>query len=91
MMMVKYQWIEALQDGDGTDGSIVLHLINILGLRKKRLSVKVLDTISPEEISKNGWDRKDVSQQSEASVRAAMAEEAWWNLSRIKKSIVMRN
>ena len=60
-----------------TDGSIVLHLINILGLRKKRLSVKVLDTISSEDISKNSWDRKDVSQQSEASVRAAMAEETW--------------
>ena len=60
-----------------TDGSIVLHLINILGLRKKRLSVKVLSTISAEEISKNDWNRKDVSQQSEESIRAAMSEEDW--------------
>jgi len=51
--------------------------MNILGLRKKRLSVKVLSTISAEEISKNDWDRKEVAQQSEASVRAAMAEEVW--------------
>ena len=30
-----------------------------------------------EEISKNDWDRKDVSQQSETSIRAAMSEEEW--------------
>jgi len=58
-------------------GSIVKHLINILGFRKKRLSVKVLNTISPEEICKNDWNRKDVSQQSETSIRAAMSEDEW--------------
>lgn len=60
-----------------TDGFIVKHLTKILGYRGKRLSVKVLNTISPEEISKNNWDRKDVAQQSEKSIREAMSETNW--------------
>ena len=60
-----------------TDGFIVKHLTKILGYRGKRLSVKVLNTITPEEISKNNWDRKDVSQQSERSIRKAMSETDW--------------
>jgi len=60
-----------------TDGFIVKHLTKILGYRGKRLSVKVLSTITPEEISKNKWNRKDVSQQSERSIRAAMSETDW--------------
>ena len=55
-----------------TDGSAIQHLINILGLRKKRLNVKVLNEITPEEISKKNWTRKDVSQQSETNIRKAL-------------------
>ena len=60
-----------------TDGSVVKHVIRILGLRRKKLSVKVLREITPEEISKNNWNRKDLSQQSETSIRAAMLENDW--------------
>ena len=60
-----------------TDGPVVTHVMNILGLRGKRLHVKVLPTITPEEISKNNWTRKEVSQASEASIRAAMSEDDW--------------
>jgi len=60
-----------------TDGSIITHLMSILGLRGKRLRVKVLHTITPEEISKNKWTRKEVSQNSEASIRAAMLDDNW--------------
>ena len=61
-----------------TDGeSIITHLMNILGLRGKRLHVKVLNTITPEEISKNNWTRKEVSKNSEASLRAAMLKADW--------------
>lgn len=60
-----------------TDGSIITHLMSILGLRGKMLRVKVLHTITPEEISKNNWTRKEVSQNSEASIRAAMLEDDW--------------
>lgn len=59
------------------DGFIVNHLINIFGFRGKKLSVKVLSEITPEEISKNNWTRKDVSQQSETSIRAAMLDNDW--------------
>jgi 1-acyl-sn-glycerol-3-phosphate acyltransferase len=60
-----------------TDGYVVKHLISILGLRRKKLSVRVLREITPEEISKNNWNRKDLSQQSERSIRAAMLENDW--------------
>lgn len=60
-----------------TDGSVVKHLINILGLRRKRLSVRILEAITPEEIGKNNWNRKDLSQQSERSIRSAMLEINW--------------
>ncbi len=60
-----------------TDGSVVKHVISILGLRRKKLSVRVLREITPEEISKNNWSRKDLSQQSETSIRAAMSENDW--------------
>jgi 1-acyl-sn-glycerol-3-phosphate acyltransferase len=60
-----------------TDGSVVQHLISVLGLRRKKLSVRVLRAITPEEISKNNWNRKDMSQQSETSIRAAMLENDW--------------
>ena len=60
-----------------TDGPIITHLMSVLGLRGKRLHVKVLKTITPEEISKNNWTRKEVSQTSEASIRAAMLEDVW--------------
>ena len=59
------------------DGFIVNHLTTIFGLRRKRLSVKVLKEITPEEIRKNNWSRKDVSQQSETLIRAAMLENDW--------------
>jgi 1-acyl-sn-glycerol-3-phosphate acyltransferase len=62
-----------------TDGSIITHLMSILGLRGKKLRVKVLHTITPEEISKNNWTRKEVSQNSEASIRAAMLEDDWYS------------
>jgi len=60
-----------------TDGSVVQHLISVLGLRRKKLSVRVLRAITPEEISKNNLNRKDLSQQSETSIRAAMLENDW--------------
>ena len=60
-----------------TDGSVIKHLLNVLGLRRKKLSVTVLKTITPEEIRKNKWNRKDISQQSETSIRAAMLENDW--------------
>ena len=59
------------------DGFIVSHLTKLLGYRGKRLSVKVLKTITPEEIRKNNWNRKDVAQQSEKSIREAMSETDW--------------
>jgi len=59
------------------DGSVVKHLISVLGLRRKKLSVKILKGITPEEISKNNWNRKDLSQQSETSIREAMLENNW--------------
>ena len=60
-----------------TEGPVVPHVMKILGLRGKKLRVKVLPTITPEEISKNNWTRKEVSQTSEASIRAAMSEDDW--------------
>ena len=60
-----------------SEGAVIKHLIGVLGLRRKKLSVRVLRTITPEEISKNKWDRKDMSQQSETSIRAAMLENDW--------------
>ena len=60
-----------------TDGSVITHLISVLGLRRKKLSVRFLKTITPEEISKNNWNRKDLSQQSETSIREAMLENNW--------------
>lgn len=61
-----------------TEGSAIQHLINILGLRKKRLHVKVLSEITPEEISKKNWTRKDISQQSETNIRKALLENDWY-------------
>jgi len=59
-------------------GSVVEHLSNLLGLRKKVLVVKVLETISAEEIAEKNWTRKEVAQRSEELIRAAMNDDAGW-------------
>ena len=59
-------------------GSIVKHLSDLLGLRKKRLVVKVLEPISAEEIAEKNWTRKEVSQRSEDLIREALEDETSW-------------
>ena len=59
-------------------GSVVEHLSNLLGLRKKVLVVKVLEPISAEEIAQKNWTRKEVSQRSEDLIREAMNDDAGW-------------
>lgn len=59
-------------------GSVVEHLSNLLGLRKKVLVVKVLECISAEEIAQKNWTRKEVSQRSEDLIREAMNDDAGW-------------
>ena len=59
-------------------GSIVEHLSNLLGLRKKVLVVKVLEPISAEEIVEKNWTRKEVSQRSEDLIRAALDDDGGW-------------
>lgn len=59
-------------------GSVVEHLSNLLGLRKKVLVVKVLEPISAEEIAEKNWTRKEVSQRSEDLIREAMNDDAGW-------------
>ena len=60
------------------NGSIVKHLSALLGLRKKRLVVKVLDPITHKEIAEKSWTRKEVSQRSEDMIREALDEENSW-------------
>ena len=59
-------------------GSVVEHLSNLLGLRKKVLVVKVLEPISVEEIAEKNWTRKEVAQRSEDLIREAMNDDAGW-------------
>lgn len=59
-------------------GSIVQHLSNLLGLRKKRLVVKVLAPISAAEIAEKNWTRKEVCQQSEAMIRRTLEDDTIW-------------
>ena len=59
-------------------GSVVEHLSNLLGLRKKVLVVKVLEPISAEEIVEKNWTRKEVSQRSEDLIREAMNDYGGW-------------
>lgn len=59
-------------------GSIVQHLSNLLGLRKKRLVVKVLAPISAAEITEKNWTRKEVSQQSEDMIRRTLEDDTIW-------------
>lgn len=59
-------------------GSIVKHLSDLLGLKKKRLVVKVLEPISVEEIAEKNWTRKEVSQRSEDLIREALDDETSW-------------
>ena len=59
-------------------GSIVQHLSNLLGLRKKRLVVKVLTPISAAEIAEKNWTRKEVCQQSEEMIRRTLEDDAIW-------------
>ena len=59
-------------------GSIVQHLSNLLGLRKKRLVVKVLAPISAAEIAEKNWTRKEVCQQSEDLIRKTLEDDTIW-------------
>lgn len=59
-------------------GSIVQHLSNLLGLRKKRLVVKVLAPISAAEIAEKNWTRKEVCQQSEDMIRRTLEDDTSW-------------
>lgn len=59
-------------------GSIVQHLSNLLGLRKKRLVVKVLTPVSAAEIAEKNWTRKEVSQQSEDLIRRTLKDDTIW-------------
>ena len=59
-------------------GSVVEHLSNLLGLRKKVLVVRVLEPISVAEIAEKNWTRKEVSQRSEDLIREAMNDDAGW-------------
>ena len=59
-------------------GSIVQHLSNLLGLRKKRLVVKVLAPISAAEIAEKNWTRKEVCQQSEDIIRRTLEDDTIW-------------
>ena len=59
-------------------GSIVQHLSNLLGLRKKVLVIKVLKPISAQEIAKKNWTRKEVSQRSEDLIREALNDDTGW-------------
>tara|TARA_B110000003_G_scaffold36925_1_gene33857 strand:- start:5353 stop:6192 length:840 start_codon:yes stop_codon:yes gene_type:complete len=59
-------------------GSIVQHLSNLLGLRKKVLVIKVLEPISTEEIAEKNWTRKEVSQRSEDLIREALDDDTGW-------------
>ena len=59
-------------------GSIVQHLSNLLGLRKKRLVVKVLTPISAAEIAEKNWTRKEVCQKSEDMIRRTLEDDAIW-------------
>jgi hypothetical protein len=59
-------------------GSIVQHLSNLLGLRKKVLVIKVLEPISTEEIAEKNWTRKEVSQRSEDLIREALDDGTGW-------------
>ena len=59
-------------------GSIVQHLSNLLGLRKKRLVVKVLAPISAAEIAEKNWTRKEVCQQSEDMIRRTLEDDTIW-------------
>ena len=59
-------------------GSIVQHLSNLLGLRKKRLVVKVLAPISAAELTEKNWTRKEVSQQSEDMIRRTLEDDTIW-------------
>ena len=59
-------------------GSIVQHLSNLLGLRKKRLVVKALAPISAAEIAEKNWTRKEVCQQSEDLIRRTLEDDTIW-------------
>ena len=59
-------------------GSVVQHLSNLLGLRKKVLVVHVLKPISAQEIAEKNWTRKEVSQRSEDLIREALEDETKW-------------
>ena len=59
-------------------GSIVQHLSNLLGLRKKRLVVKVLAPIPAAEIVEKNWTRKEVCQQSEDMIRRTLEDDTPW-------------
>ena len=59
-------------------GSIVQHLSNLLGLRKKRLEVKVLAPIPASEIVEKSWTRKEVCQQSEDMIRRTLEDDTTW-------------
>ena len=59
-------------------GSIVQHLSNLLGLRKKRLVVKVLAPIPAAEIVEKNWTRKEVCQQSEDMIRRTLEDDTTW-------------
>ena len=59
-------------------GSIVQHLSDLLGLRKKRLVVKVLAPIPAAEIVEKNWTRKEVCQQSEDMIRRTLEDDTPW-------------
>ena len=59
-------------------GSIVQHLSDLLGLRKKRLVVKVLAPIPAAEIVEKSWTRKEVCQQSEDMIRRTLEDDTTW-------------
>ena len=59
-------------------GSIVQHPSNLLGLRKKRLVVKVLAPIPAAEIVQKNWTRKEVCQQSEGMIRRTLEDDTTW-------------
>ena len=59
-------------------GSIAQHLSNLLGLRKKRLVVKVLTPVSAAEIAEKNWTRKEGSQQSEDLIRRTLEDDTIW-------------
>jgi hypothetical protein len=59
-------------------GSIVQHLSNLLGLRKKVLVIKVLKPISAQEIAEKNWTQKEVSQRSEDLIREALNDDTGW-------------